>query len=489
MTTLNRFNSFGKTRKGGVLALLLAVLATVIWVQLQGGSFTVPENGQIGPRSIHPKTGVVLQASLSQPMIVQGSDGTVYLDLSVVTPKNRHGEVQGIPTDMIVVLDRSGSMGEDNKWSYATQAVHSLLDRLGPTDKVALITFDSGARMESGLVWANSPNIHRLREVVNRLHPGASTNLGDALLLAENAAGSSPAAERQRRIVVLSDGHANAGIVSPAELGVIAKRIADRGSILSTIGMGLGFNETLMALVADQGMGSFSYLEHLESLGTILAKELADARDIYAQGSELRIELPSGVELVEAASYPFVLEGKTAVIRTGQLFHNSSKRFMATLRVGNQTLAEYAIGDIQLNYRVKGRTYRQQVESAGRLTIACVPAEQKEEAVASINKDLYQEAWIKNNLGSVMRQVGDYVRRGDQEKAEEVMESYRSRLEEADAAVPGVKKTGERELRALQSSVEDAFQGRDQKVKQNRAAKSFLDNSQQLQREVNRNNK
>ena len=488
MNVLTRFKSFGKTRKGGILTLLLGILATVIWVQARGGSFTgLPQwGGGGGQLSVHPRTGVKFHASLSQPMIVQGADGTVYLDLSVVTPKISHPDVLRMPTDVIVVLDRSGSMGEDNKWVYATQAVHSLLDRLMPSDRIALVTFDSSARVQSRLISASETNIQRFRDIVNSLSPGASTNLGEALLRAQNIAAASRSSERRRRVILLSDGHANAGIVDPAELDAIARRIADGGSILSAIGMGLGFNETLMASLADHGMGTFSYLEHLESLGTILAKELDDSRDVYADGSEMRIYLPSGVELVEAAGYPFVVEGRTAVIRTGQLFQDSAKSFMATLRVDNQRPAEYTIGSIELSYRVNGRSYQQEVSSS-ELKIACVPPEREQEAVASIDKDVYQDAWIKNNLGSVMREIGAFVRSGEREKADQVMKSYRNRLEEADAAVPGLKKQAGRQLDELEARVDEAFQGPDQKIKQNRAAKELLGDSLRLQREVNKN--
>ena len=487
MSVLERVKSFGKTRKGGILAVLLGILATVVWVQVEAGAFT--RYGQVEgvePQlSVHPKTGVKFSASLSHPMIVQGSDGTVYLDLSVVTPRISR-DILRTPTDTIIVLDRSGSMAEDNKWAFATQAVHSLLDRLTPSDRIALITFDTGAHVQSRLIPASDTNIRRFRNIVNSLHPGDSTNLGDALLRAEGMSASARVSERRRRVILLSDGHANVGIVHPVELAAMARRIADSGSILSTVGMGLGFNETLMASLADHGMGSFSYLEHLESLGTILAKELDDSRDIYADGSEMRIVLPHGVELVEAAGYPFVLEGRTAVIRTGQLFQDSTKSFMATLRVANHVPAEYVLGDIDLSYRVEGRLYQQEVGSS-ELSIACVPPERKQEAVTSIDKDLYRTAWIKNNLGSIMREVGDYVRRGDQEKAKELMDNYRDRLEEADQAVPGLKKDANRQLDELESRVDAAFQGPDQKVKQNRAAKSFLGASQELQREVNKN--
>ncbi|MEE8161015.1 MAG: hypothetical protein V3T61_05200, partial [Acidobacteriota bacterium] len=62
-------------------------------------------------------------------------------------------------------------------------------------------------------------------------------------------------------------------------------------------------------------------------------------------------------------------------------------------------------------------------------------------------------------------------------------------LEAADTAVPGLKKQAGRELDELEARVDDAFEGADQKIKQNRAAKEFLGASQQLQREVNKNSK
>ena len=133
MSALERIRSFGKSRKGGILTVLLGILATVIWVQVEAGAFT--RFGHVGviesPPSVHPKTGVEFQASLSNPMIVQGSDGTVYLNLSVVTPKIFRRDILKMPTDTIIVLDRSGSMAEDNKWAFATQAVHALF---GPAD-------------------------------------------------------------------------------------------------------------------------------------------------------------------------------------------------------------------------------------------------------------------------------------------------------------------------------------------------------------------
>ncbi len=107
MNVVNRLTSFGRSRRGGTLVLLLGILATVIWVQVQAGAFTgyggVGNNNQ--QWSVHPRTGVQLRASLSQPMIVQGSDGTVYLDLSVMTPALSRPNALRMPTDVVIILD------------------------------------------------------------------------------------------------------------------------------------------------------------------------------------------------------------------------------------------------------------------------------------------------------------------------------------------------------------------------------------------------
>ena len=189
MSILDRFRFMNSSPRAGLLALAVGLGATLIWVQILGGTSTIRRIWPSAPGTEHitidPTTGVTLNARLSQPKIVQGGDGTVYLDLKVVTPADSTGRESLLPTDMLVVLDRSGSMGEGQKWEYATGAIRSLLDRLTPSDRMALISFDSSARLDAPLAAATPENLERIRSVLRRLGPGASTNLGAALLMAE----------------------------------------------------------------------------------------------------------------------------------------------------------------------------------------------------------------------------------------------------------------------------------------------------------------
>ncbi len=478
MTVFKRIRNWDESPKAGLLAVAAGLVSAMIWVQI-GGAGSHP--GGAAGSSLHSATGVKFQAQLSQPMIVQGEDGTVYLDLSVITPSAPRRETLRQPSDVVVILDRSGSMGEGNKWQHAIAAVHSLLNRLEPIDRVGLVTFDTTARVDAGLTAATADNLARLRGIVAQLGPGASTNLGDALLAAERIASASPP-QRRRRVLLLSDGMANQGIVEPAKLNAIAARIADRGSVVSTVGMGLGFNETLMASIADHGMGRFSYLEHLESLGSILTAELTDSRRIFAEGSEIRLELPEGMKLLDAAGYPIVHEGGAVVVRTGQLFWDQTKKLMATLRVPNHEITEYQLGPIRLDYRLGDRSFNQQLEP-GRLQIACVAPERKPEAVASVDETIYRDAWARNNLGLLLKDVADKLRQGQRAAARQLLDSYKNDIEEADAMAPGVKSETEDRVKELEARVDEAFRGRDQKVKQNREAKAMYESSGRLQRQ------
>ena len=85
--------------------------------------------------------------------------------------------------------------------------------------------------------------------------------------------------------------------------------------------MGLGFNETLMATLADYGMGHYAYLEHLAKLGEILEQDMANTRQVFASASSLELTVGDGVTVTDVGGYPIDLTSQpgTARVATGQL--------------------------------------------------------------------------------------------------------------------------------------------------------------------------
>src|SRR5439155_14824295 len=120
--------------------------------------------------------GVQLAGTLSQPKLVQGSNGTVYLDLTIATPATALSSVHRA-SDVVVVLDRSGSMAADNRLPYAKEAVRSMVGRLQADDRFALVTFDSSATVTTALVHVTDAIREQIARQLDGIHPGASTNI------------------------------------------------------------------------------------------------------------------------------------------------------------------------------------------------------------------------------------------------------------------------------------------------------------------------
>jgi Ca-activated chloride channel family protein len=419
---------------------------------------------------------VTFAGALSQTKLLQGGDGVVYVDLTIDTPATALPSSAQRASDIVVVLDRSGSMAADNKLPYAKEAVRNLVGRLQEDDRLALITFDSSALVNTPLVHMTEAVREQLYRQLEGIRPGASTNISDGLLKAR-ALFEGRAVERSRRVILLSDGEANMGIVDPKALGQIAASFSMHGAVLSTIGMGLGFNETLLASLADYGMGNYSYLEHLATLGSILQKDLHDARQVFASASNLELVLREGVTVSDIGGYPLDRGARPGTVRatTGQLLAAAKKHFVVTLKVPTDHTGEWPLGTITLHYTT--------THGAGSialpqepLRVAVLESARRDEAMASIDKTLYQRLWQTNNLGRLQKEFSNWLRSGDRRKAEEAITRYREALQKQEAAAgvvlssPRVMET----LSTMEHELQDAFSGPPaaQDEKRNRAAKA-----------------
>ncbi len=480
---------------------LVVITALCIALQASWGAWL-----QRGPKSAHvqpPNKAVhaadlTVHAELSQTKLVQGQTATVYVNLGIQTPtpiklisagNAEHGGalVSRAPTDLVVVLDRSPSMLAANKLPYAKAAVLELIQKLGPADRLGLIGFDRSAKVYVKLSAVTPEARPGLREVVQHMTVGSATNIGAGLGRARDMLGRQPS-ERIKKIMLLSDGETNTGITDPQALAKMASEISDHNIILSTIGMGLGFNEALMAALADHGMGHYAYLEHLDTLGEILAKDLDETRSLYAERSALHLELSDGVKLVDAAGYPIERLGGSANhlrVKTGQLLWGARKPLMLTLQVPAAASGDFALGDIALYLR-SGGIDKKTVVPHEQLVYAVVEPTKKQEAVASIRRDVYRKSWLQNNLGRMRKEVSSWIKAGNRPQAQAVIDDYRRKLDDAEATsgMPIKDKAVEQDITHMESELKKAFQGSaaEQAERQNRLSKSMQYRAREEQR-------
>jgi Ca-activated chloride channel family protein len=285
--------------------------------------------GHLQAGSPPPRDAIRLDGRLSYPAI-SSHGGKLYLQLSIgagdfARPARR-------PLNLSVVLDRSGSMAEEEKMSHARAALHTLISQLRSDDVFSLVIYDN----EVDVLWPASAVGRRkgeLRRLVNEVYPRGRTNLGGGLSEGYRQVGRSLQREYVNRVVLLSDGLANEGITDPGRLADIAQRQRRSGVSLTTIGVGLDYNENLMVDLSEQGGGNYYFIENPENLASVLRREFDQLSSMLAQSVILELELGAGVTLHDVIGFEYHREGTRVIVPIGDLYANDSRELCAEISV------------------------------------------------------------------------------------------------------------------------------------------------------------
>ena len=363
---------------------------------------------------------VHFSAHLDRGAILEGSDGELRMEI-VLRADRPSGELhERLPSDLVVVLDRSGSMAGE-KLDHARAAVAALIERLGERDRFALVTYSDGAELRIPLAPANADAKRAWLEKASWLSAAGGTRLSAGLDLALDAVDSSRSGGRAPRVILISDGLANQGDVSREGLRSRAARASRGEYALSTIGVGADFDEELMASLADAGSGNFHYLQSPESLSEIFTAELDTARETVASGVVVRLTPAPGIVWTDAAGYPISRDaGGSFVVRPGTLFAGQERRFFATLRVPPTGAPIQEIGALQVSYR--GVDGPRTLDLEGGPRVARVARE--EEFASQLDRTLWTKGVAVEAYNRLRRELSQDVKHGDAEAARERIASY-----------------------------------------------------------------
>jgi len=190
-----------------------------------------------------------MQASvrLDHALVAVESEHHVHLMLDLLVPD---APAERAPLALALVIDRSGSMAGP-KLETARRCASWLVGRLSGQDRLALVDFDDRVRLLAPL---GPPEPSRLGPAIAAIQEGGTTNLSGGWLKGlEQLRGSS---EPARKILLLTDGHANQGITDRARLAELARSAHALGVGTATIGMGADFDEERLTAMADAGGGN-----------------------------------------------------------------------------------------------------------------------------------------------------------------------------------------------------------------------------------------
>lgn len=272
---------------------------------------------------------VRLEVSLDKPTILADQKQTVFVKVGL-TGFKLDAKDKRAPVNVAIVLDKSGSMQGD-KLAKAKDAAIAAIERLGSDDIVAVVAYDSIVQV---IVPATKlSDKQSVIQQVRRIEAGGSTAL---------FAGVSKGADELRkflskncvnRVILLSDGLANVGPKSPAELGALGASLMKESISVSTMGLGLDYNEDLMTKLALCSSGNHVFIEHADNLVRLFHHEFNDVLSVVAQEVAVEIRLAAGVRAVRVLNVEAEINGQQVITQLNQLYSEQEKYVMLEVEV------------------------------------------------------------------------------------------------------------------------------------------------------------
>jgi len=198
------------------------------------------------------------------------------------------------PVALTFIVDTSSSMNRDDRLGLVKDSLEILVDELNVDDTVAIVVYSG----DSGVVLEPTPVSERRRiyDAIESLTPGGSTNLESGLREGYALAADAFRNDGVNRVIIASDGVANAGITDQDALGDLIGDYADEGIQLVTVGYGMGnFNDTMMEQLADNGDGFYAYIDTEDEAERLFEDELTSTLITAALDAKIQVEFDTDV--------------------------------------------------------------------------------------------------------------------------------------------------------------------------------------------------
>lgn len=192
-------------------------------------------------------------------------------------------------SNLVFLIDVSGSMMQDNKLPLVKSSLHLLTDNLRVQDRVAIVTYAGNA----GLALASTSGENKLdiKRAIDRLEAGGSTAGGAGIELAYKVAAEQMIKGGNNRIILCTDGDFNVGASSDDALVKLIEQKRETGIYLTVLGYGMGnYQDAKMQQLADKGNGNHAYIDGINEAKKVLVKEFGGTLFTIAKDVKLQIE-------------------------------------------------------------------------------------------------------------------------------------------------------------------------------------------------------
>jgi Ca-activated chloride channel family protein len=347
---------------------VLALASTIALAGCASAHATQPAHAPAGPVSVDDAEGTPPAATATvanddgppakgpwigaggESEVLLASGGESFLGVWVDVPTTAHAKTRA-PVDLELVVDTSGSM-EGAKIQAARASARTLIQRLADGDIVSIDTFSDNAKTLVAPTVVDARTRARLLSAVAELGTGGSTNMFEGLGLAEAHIAQAPESHAVRRIVMISDGQANVGPSSPEALGQLAERALRVGAQVTSLGVGLDYDEHTLDAIAERTSGRLFHVGDPREMTATLEHEMDLLGQTAANQAEIEVVPATGVQIlgVEGARMDWAGDGAVR-IPLGALFAGQHKEALLRVRLGQAAVgSQRALASVRLKF-------------------------------------------------------------------------------------------------------------------------------------------
>lgn len=250
--------------------------------------------------------------------------------------KGKNIETQNLPpSNLVFLLDVSGSMDMPNKLPLLKSAFKLLVNELGEKDKVSIVVYAGAAGMV--LEPTRGDQKDKIIKALDDLYASGSTAGGEGIILAYKIAKENFIKDGNNRVILATDGDFNVGVSSDAELERLIEEKRKDGIFLTVLGFGMGnYKDSKMEKLADKGNGNYAYIDNILEAKKVLVTEIGGTLLTIAKDVKIQVEFnPTKVKAYRLIGY------ENRLMRNEDF--NDDKKDAGELGAGHTVTALYEI--------------------------------------------------------------------------------------------------------------------------------------------------
>lgn len=301
-------------------------------------------------------------------------------------------------SNLVFLIDISGSMNAANKLPLLKSSFKVLLERLRPQDKVAIVTYAGNAGI--ALEPTSASQKEKIMTALENLQSGGSTAGAEGIITAYKLAEENFVKNGNNRVILATDGDFNVGVSNNEDLKAMIENKRKSGVFLTCLGFGMGnYKDNRLEMLADKGNGNYAYIDNIQEANKFLGKEFAGS--MYAIAKDVKIQIEFNPKLVKAYR---LIGYESRKLKTEDFIND--KIDAGELGIGHTVTALYEV----------------------------IPANSTSEFLPKGSELKYTEVKTKDNLGNELATIKFRYKKPNEEESKELIQTVSNSQKEINSA-------------------------------------------------------